>query len=77
MDIFVGRTDNQLSQCPVAAMMAYLAARGASLGQLFIFKDGRVLSKDSFVAQVRQAIRALGLNSQNYVGHSQVRQVTS
>ena len=37
--IFVGRTDNQL--CPVAAMMAYLAARGASPGPLFIFKDGQ------------------------------------
>ena len=68
VDIFVGRTDNQL--CPVAAMMAYLAARGASPGPLFIFKDGRVLSRDRFVAQVRQAIGALGLNSQNYAGHS-------
>ena len=38
VDIFVGKTDNQL--CPVAAMMAYLPARGASLGPLLIFKDG-------------------------------------
>ena len=61
VDIFVGKTDNQL--CPVAAMMAYLPARGASLGPLLIFKDGRVLSRDRFVAQVRQAIRALRLNA--------------
>jgi len=44
IDIFVGRTDNQL--CPVAAMMAYLAARGASPGPLLIFKNGRVLSRE-------------------------------
>jgi len=44
IDIFVGKTNNQL--CPVAAMMAYLAARGASPGPLLIFKNGRVLSRE-------------------------------
>ena len=68
IDIYVGRTNNQL--CPAAATMAYLAARGASPGPLFIFKDGRLLSRDRFVDQVTQAIGALGLNSQNYAGHS-------
>ena len=47
----------------LAALMPYLSL-------LFIFKDGRVLSRDRFVAQVRQAIGALRLNSQDYTGHS-------
>ena len=68
IDIFVGRTRNDL--CPVAAVLAYIAARGDVSGPLFKFADGRPLTRIRFVAQIRQALESSGLFSQEYAGHS-------
>lgn len=68
VDVFVGRTWDDL--CPVAAVLAYLAVRGASPGPLFRFRDGRYLTRERFVARVRQALDTLGLDSRQYAGHS-------
>ena len=39
VNLYIGRTNNDL--CPITAMMAYLAIRGASEGPLFRFKSGQ------------------------------------
>ena len=58
--MFVGTTYNKL--CLVTAMMVYLAKRGQKKGMLFQFGDSRLLTRDHFVAQVRQALTAAGIN---------------
>ena len=68
VDIYVGRTFGQL--CPVAAILAYLAVRGPDTGPLFMFADGRFLTRDRFVTRVRGALTAAGLDCSQYAGHS-------
>lgn len=68
IDIFIGRTDNDL--CPVAAMLAYLTKRGHKEGMLFHFKDGRLLTRERFVAKVRSVLTAAGIDCKPYSGHS-------
>lgn len=65
MDVFVGSTGNDL--CPVSA---YLAVRGPSLGAVFRWHDGGVLTPTRFTARIREALETLGLNSTLYAGHS-------
>ena len=67
-DIYMGRTGEDL--CPVSALLAYLAIRGNVPGLLFLLKDGCFLTKDIFIAEVRAALAALGLDSSTYAGHS-------
>ena len=68
IDVYIGCTSNDL--CPVAAMMAYLAVRGNTLGALFRFKDGRLLSRFRFVERIRAALARSGLDHLKYAGHS-------
>lgn len=68
INVYLGRTDNAL--CPVSAMLAYLSARGGSQGPLFRFQDGRALTRDRFVAQVRAALLKAGVDAKSYAGHS-------
>ena len=68
VEVVVGRTYNNL--CPVTAMLAYLAMRGSTPGLLFRFQDGRLLSKQRFIAQIRQALVGCGLDPTKYAGHS-------
>ena len=68
VDIFVGRTSNEL--CPVAAVLAYLVRRGNDQGLLFRFEDGRLLTRDRFVTQIRRALSAAGIDCKRYAGHS-------
>ena len=68
VDIFIGKTDNKL--CPVAAMLAYLAKRGNHKGMLFHYEDKKLLSRDRFVASVREALAAAGVDCKSYSGHS-------
>ena len=68
VDIFVGKTTDRL--CPVAALLSYIAVRGYGEGPLFIFSDGRFLTRDRFVAKVREAMSLAGLNYNDYSGHS-------
>ena len=66
--IFVGKTSNEL--CPVAAVLAYMAKRGSNRGFLFQFEDGRLLTRERFVAQVRTALALAGIDHRSYSGHS-------
>ncbi len=66
--INIGRTDWPL--CPVAAILSYLVRRGSMEGPLFLFEDGKYLTRDCFVAAVRDALQRAGLDSSLYAGHS-------
>ena len=68
VDVFVGRTEQEL--CPVSAVLAYMAVRGAKPGPLFQFKDGRPLTRDRLISNVRVALDSLGIVSEHYSGHS-------
>ena len=68
VDVYVGRTHTDL--CQVATMLSYLAVRGAGSGPLFKFRNGKALTRDRFVARVRQALDSLGFDSRKYAGHS-------
>ena len=68
IDIFVGRTGTDL--CPVAALLGYLETRGSAPGPLFVFADGRLLTRQRFVDRVREALRKAGVDHSKYCGHS-------
>ena len=66
--LYIGRVSSDL--CPVSAVLAYLLSRGKSDGPLFRFKDGRPLTRQRFVAAVRDALRKAGVDAESYAGHS-------
>ena len=66
--IIVGRAGNEL--CPVAAILSYMALRGPGSGPLFRFKNGRPLTRSSFVSKLREALEAVGVDCSGYSGHS-------
>ena len=68
VELFLGRTHTEL--CPVAAILGYLVVRGSGPGPLFQFADGRPLTRTRFVEKVREALRAAGVNEQDYCSHS-------
>ena len=68
VNLFVGRTG--LDLCPVAALLSYLSVRGSQPGPLFLFEDGRFLTRGRFVDAVRTALNSAGVDQQKYCGHS-------
>lgn len=69
VDVFLGRSDAKI--CPVMALSSYLARRGPQPGPLFIHSgSGTPLSRASLVAALRQAVADLGLNPNDFSGHS-------
>ena len=68
VDLFLGRTGSDI--CPVAALLSYLACRGSRPGPLFIFSDGRLLTRKRFMELVRAALASAGIDQRNYCGHS-------
>ena len=56
--------------CPVAAVLSYMVVRGTAPGPFFRFHDGRPLTRERFVSQVRQALRSAGIDASKYAGHS-------
>ena len=68
VNLFVGRTGSDL--CPVAALLSYLSVRGTQRGPLFLFEDGRFLTRVRFVEAVRSALLSAGVDHQKYCGHS-------
>ena len=66
--VWLGETGDELS--PVAAVTAYVAHRGASLGAFFRFEDGSPLTKQCFVRLIREALVRAGIPTQGYSGHS-------
>ena len=51
-------------------MLRYLVERGTSSGPLFIFADGRFLTRQRFVLAVRSALARAGVDDAKYGGHS-------
>ena len=69
VDIFIGRAGNVL--CPVQAIITgYLICGGGGTGPSFRFKNGKYLTRSTFVANVRNALSQQGLNPSIYSGHS-------
>ena len=67
IDLYIGRIGNYLY--PVAAMLNYLVQRGAERGLLFIFQDGRSLTRLRFVDSMRRALQEAGIDETKYCGH--------
>ena len=68
VDVVVGRTDSDL--CPVAAILAYIAARRNCQGPFFLAEAGTPLTKPNFIADLRRVLAAAGLPQDDYAGHS-------
>ena len=66
--VYVGRTNKPL--CPVSALLAYMVIRGNKPGPLFIFQDGRPLTRPRFVTEVRNALMSAGIDPKPFSGHS-------
>ena len=66
--LFIGRTNSSI--CPVIALLAYLAIRPPSPGQLFIHNDGSPLTRSGLVSAVRAALLRTGVDVTRYTGHS-------
>ena len=68
INLFIGRTNNEL--CPIAAMLAYLAARGFDQGPLFQTEDRQPLTRAKLVSLLRSTLTAAGIDPTGYSGHS-------
>ena len=76
VSLHLGRTGMDL--CPVSALLAYVARRRLSPGTLLIFEDGRFLTRELLVQEVRDALRQRGMDASVYAGHSfQIGAVTT
>ena len=63
----MGKTECLL--CPVAALLSYIERRGLDPGPWFRFEDKHPLTRDTFVREVRQALKAAGYDEAKYAGH--------
>ena len=68
VDVYLGGSGDEV--CPIAALVEYVASRGSAPGPFFMLAEGSPLTKPTFVAAVRQALRELGLDESLYAGHS-------
>ena len=66
--LYVGATQSNI--CPVAAVLSFMVIRGDTPGPLFREEDGKYLTRASFVAEVRLALREAGYPAEKYAGHS-------
>lgn len=51
-------------------MPNYLLRWGASKGPLFILEDGKFLTRQRMVSELRNALVRAGINADEYCGHS-------
>lgn len=68
IDLFVGKTGSEL--CPVAAMLDYLLSRRTGPGPLFLFQDGRPLTRPRFAEAIRSALNRAGMDQAKFCTHS-------
>ena len=68
VNVYLGATGVAL--CPVASILSYMVSRGSRPGPFFTFSDQRPLTRDRLVKEVRQAMRASGIDDRLYSGHS-------
>ena len=55
--------------CPLAAISSYLYVRGEAPGPLFLFRDGRPLSRQILASKVQHILHSAGYSG-TYSGHS-------
>ena len=67
-DVLLGRTGCDV--CPVEAIIAYVNQRGKSPGYFFIDSGGNVITKPRFITKLRDYLKAIGLPSDQFAGHS-------
>ena len=67
-NLFVGQTNSVL--CPVAAVLDFLCVRGKKPGPLFIWADGRPLTRSCFAEEIRNALSQAGVVQSRYCTHS-------
>lgn len=58
--VLFGKTGTDV--CPVMALLGYMVARGSQDGPLFMFKDGRYLTRQRLVEALREALAEAGLD---------------
>lgn len=69
VEVYIGKTGGEL--CPVAAVLAYMAGRGArGEGAFFTFANGQPLTKAKFTRHVRLALQAVGMPCECFADHS-------
>ncbi len=68
VQLFIGVTSDDI--CPVTAMLAYLAYRGNAPGFLFTFANGRPLTRQRLVKELRSALVLAGVDCRHFSGHS-------
>ena len=66
--IYLGRTNHPV--CPVRALGRYLSRRGSTPGPLFLFSDGRNLTRPAFSAALHKALKELQMDSSQFNTHS-------
>ena len=68
INIFLGKTSSDL--CPVAAILNYLLERGSQKGPLFLLSNGKFLTRQRLVMEIRGALKKAGIDEEKYCGHS-------
>ncbi len=66
--LVIGCTDDKL--CPVRAVLGFIRASGRKQGPLFQFESGRYLTRDGLVAEMKEALERMGVDSGGFSGHS-------
>lgn len=68
VEIFLGSSGTEV--CAVAALLSYMSVRPPARGHLFVWEDGRPLSRPVFVTRLRRGLELAGLEVGRYSGHS-------
>ena len=68
VSIYLGTTESNL--CPVKGILPYLALRGTCTGPLFIYPDGRGLTRQRFKAALDNLLTDLHMDKKHYNTHS-------
>ena len=67
-DIVLGVTGLHL--CPVRALLRFIEIRGSQPGAFFLNSAHMPVTKPWFVTQIRELLASMGLQQQDYAGHS-------
>ena len=66
--IYLGKTGHAV--CPVQALVQYLSRRGGAPGPLFLFSDGKWLTRQAFSKALNNALEELQMDSSQFNTHS-------
>ena len=66
--LYLGQTEAEV--CPVGAVLAFLAIRGALPGPLFTTDNGQYLTRERFAGLLSKTLLAAGVSDKGYTTHS-------